>query len=404
MRGSATVIAVGAAVAFAVVSAGLGLKPAIETAVMLAALGAAGLAAAELAVRRRGRIGPLPRQLVVMLGIAVGQLLAIVLAFALLMFVSAEDAVLILLAVGFSAAIGVRASQLMLAQVLADIESIRDALIAVGAGERDLRVSNGSRDEIAELADAANAMIRRLDRAERARRDLVAAVSHDLRTPVTSLRVMTEAIDDEMVDEESRRRYLLAMRTHVSALGSLIDDLFELSRLEAGEIEWSVSRVELSELVAETVTAMRVQAEAAGVRVLADVPHDLAPTRANPEKVQRVLFNLIQNAIRHTPADGSIAVRAEALENRVEVEVADTGDGIPAGERNLVFEPTYRAGADASRTSEGAGLGLAISRAIVESHGGRIWLADSERGTRVRFSLPSAPATQLITADQTVLG
>jgi signal transduction histidine kinase len=396
MRGSALVIVVGAAVAFVVVAAGLGLEPATETAIMLAVLGTLGLAGAELIVRNRRRIGPLPRQVVAMLGVAFGQMLAIVVAFALLMFVSAEDAVLIMLAVAFSAAIGVRASQLMLADVLADVGAVRDALIAVGSGDRDLRVSNGARDEIGELAEAADGMVRRLDAAERARRDLVAAVSHDLRTPVTSLRVLTEAIEDEVVDERSRRHYLLTMRTHVAALSALIDDLFELSRLEAGDIEWSVSQIELSELVAETVTAMRVQAEAARVSVVAEVPGDLAQATGNPEKLQRVLFNLIQNAIRHTPADGSIAVRAEALENRVEVEVADTGDGIPAHERAHVFEPSYRAGADAARTSEGAGLGLAISRAIVESHGGRIWLADSQQGTRVRFSLPRAASYETV--------
>ncbi len=392
MRRSALVIAVGAAAAFAVVAAGPGLHAAIETAVMLVVLGSAGLAAAELLVRRRDRLGPLRRQLVAMLGIAVGQLLAIVVAFALLMFVSAEDAVLIMLAVVFSAAIGIRASQLMLAGVLADIDEVRAALVAVGAGERDVRVPSSSHDEIGELAAAADAMIHRLGAAERARRDLVAAVSHDLRTPVTSLRVLTEAIEDGVVDEKGRERYLTTMRTHVSALGALIDDLFELSRLEAGDIAWSVSQVELSELVAETVAAMRLQAEAAGVRMVAEVPADLAPARANPEKLQRVLFNLIQNAIRHTPADGSIAVRAEALGERVEVEVSDTGVGIPFHERPHVFEPAYRAGTDASRSREGAGLGLAISRAIVESHGGRIWLADSPSGTSVRFSLPRATA------------
>ncbi len=394
MKGSALVIVVGAAVAFAVVAAGLGLKPAAETAIMLGVLGAAGLLAAELVVRRRDRIGPVRRQLVAMVAIAVGQLLAIVVAFALLMFVSAEDAVLIMLAVAFSAAVGIRAAQLMLGELLAEIESVRDALVAVGAGDRDLRLTNDSRDEIGALVEAADAMVRRIDTAERARRDLVAAVSHDLRTPVTSLRVLTEAIEDDLVDDESRRRYLLTMRTHVAALGGLIDDLFELSRLEAGDIEWSVSQVELSELVAETVTAMRVQADAAGVRVFAEVPADLEPAEANPEKLQRVLFNLIQNAIRHTPADGSIAVRAESLGDRVEVEVADTGSGIPRDEQAHVFEPSYRAGSDASRTTEGAGLGLAISRAIVESHGGTIWLAHSTRGTRVRFSLPRAVPAQ----------
>ena len=102
-----------------------------------------------------------------------------------------------------------------------------------------------------------------------------------------------------------------------------------------------------------------------------------------------MLFNLIQNAIRHTPADGSVVVRAAPAGDAVEIEVADTGSGIAAAERDRVFEPFYRGGTDAARTSDGAGLGLAISRAIVEAHGGRIWLADAGAGTAVRFSLPT---------------
>jgi signal transduction histidine kinase len=120
------------------------------------------------------------------------------------------------------------------------------------------------------------------------------------------------------------------------------------------------------------------------------VPAALAPARANPEKLQRVLFNLIQNAIRHTPADGSVVVRAETVADQIEIEVADSGDGIAVADRERVFTPFYRAGADAARTAGGAGLGLAVSRAIVEAHGGRIWLADCTAGTRVRFSVPVA--------------
>ena len=137
---------------------------------------------------------------------------------------------------------------------------------------------------------------------------------------------------------------------------------------------------------------MRVQAEAKGVAVLAEVPDALCAARANPEKLQRVLFNLIQNAIRHTPADGSVVVRAEPVADRIEVEVADTGDGIALEQREHVFTAFYRGGADAARTGGGAGLGLAVSRAIVEAHGGQIWLADTAVGTRVRFSLPAAAA------------
>ena len=110
--------------------------------------------------------------------------------------------------------------------------------------------------------------------------------------------------------------------------------------------------------------------------------------QANAEKVQRVLFNLIQNAIRHTPADGSVTVRARAAGGGVEVEVADDGEGIPAGDGERVFEAFYRG--DAARGEDGAGLGLAISRAIVEAHGGRIWLEDGSPGTRVHFTLKSA--------------
>ena len=178
------------------------------------------------------------------------------------------------------------------------------------------------------------------------------------------------------------------MRTHIDALSALIDDLFELSRLEAGDIRWTLERVPLDELVGETVEAMRVQAERKGVAVIASVPDGARPARANPEKLQRVLFNLIQNAIRHTPSDGSVVVRAEPVADRIEVEVADTGDGIAPGERERVFTAFYRGGADAPRTSGGAGLGLAVSRAIVEAHGGQ-HLACRHRGRDARAVQPA---------------
>jgi signal transduction histidine kinase len=224
--------------------------------------------------------------------------------------------------------------------------------------------------------------------AEATRRQLVAAVSHDLRTPIASLRLLVEAVDDEIVDEATRRRYLATMHTHIHSLSAMIDDLFELSRIEAGDIDWSMRQVELAPLVDETVEAMRPEAGAKGVEIRSQLGEELLPARADPEKIQRVLFNLIRNAIRHTPGDGSVTVKGEVARGAVEIEIADTGDGIPAEERELVFDAFFRGGADASRHSDGAGLGLAVSRAIVETHGGRIWLAPAERGTRVRFSLP----------------
>jgi signal transduction histidine kinase len=223
---------------------------------------------------------------------------------------------------------------------------------------------------------------------EEARRQLVAAASHDLRTPLASLRLLVESIDDGVATGGTRDRYLREIRTHVEVLSDLVDDLFELSRIEAGDISWTMRQVELGDLIGDTVAAMRAPAEARGVKIAADLPSGHVVAEANAEKVQRVLFNLIQNAIRHTPADGSVTVRARNAGAGVEVEVADDGEGIPAGDDERVFEAFYRG--DAARGEDGAGLGLAISRAIVEAHGGRIWLERGHPGTRVHFTLRAA--------------
>lgn len=223
---------------------------------------------------------------------------------------------------------------------------------------------------------------------EEARRQLVAAASHDLRTPLASLRLLVEAIDDGVATGETRDRYLAEIRTHVGVLSDLVDDLFELSRIEAGDISWTLRQVELGELIGDTVAAMRAPAEQRGVHIAAELPAGNVVAKANAEKVQRVLFNLIQNAIRHTPADGSVTVRARPSAGGVEVEVADEGEGISPADSSHVFDAFYRG--DAARAEEGAGLGLAISRAIVEAHGGKIWLEEGSPGTRVHFTLRGA--------------
>jgi signal transduction histidine kinase len=372
---------------------------ALETLALLVAVAAAALGAGHVLAlaRDHGRAGPLSRQFTLAIAIVVAPVLFALVLVGLLMFVPGKDAALVALLVAFVGIVAVIAAKRVADSIMSDVETIRDGLVAVGQGERELRIATRAQDELGELAAAANSMIERLrleeeerERMHAARREFVAAVSHDLRTPITSLRLLAEAVGDDIVDGDTRRGYLERMRTHIDALGALIDDLFELSRLEAGDISWSLERVPLGELVGETVEAMRVQAEAKGVAVLAEVPALLQPAQANPEKLQRVLFNLIQNAIRHTPADGSVVVRAEPIADRIEIEIADSGTGIAPDEREHVFTAFYRGGADAARTGNGAGLGLAVSRAIVEAHGGRIWLPDTELGTRVRFSLPVA--------------
>jgi signal transduction histidine kinase len=203
------------------------------------------------------------------------------------------------------------------------------------------------------------------------------------------LRLLAEAVGDDLVDAETRAEYLHRLMTHVRTLSALIDDLFELSRLEAGDIRLTMEHVRLDELVTETVQAMRVDGRARGVTLEASVPAGLIVARGNPEKLQRVLFNLIQNAIRHTPADGSVTVRAERAVQSIEIEVADTGEGIAADDRDRVFEAFFQGRGRSARSDDGSGLGLAISQAIVAAHGGRIWLAEAPRGTAIRFSLPA---------------
>ena len=392
------VLAAGAAAAAIVAAIDYGPSHAAATAGLFAAGGAPVLLGSHLLARRRARLGSLSHQFTAGLALVFGLALVGVGAVSLMMFVPEHDAGLLVVLLLFAGVLALYSSALVARGVRRDILAVRDRLVAVGGGDRELpQLRTGGSDEIAQLAEAADRMTLQLeeregqrDAAERARRDLVAAVSHDLRTPLTSLQLLAQGLDDGVLDDGDRRVHLEAISVHVRSMSTLVEDLFELTRLEAGDIQWSMRRVKLSELVTETVDAMRSHGTAKGVGIEARVPDDLAPAEANPEKVQRVLFNLIQNAIHHTPADGSVTVAAGSNGDSVEIEVADTGEGIPSDERERVFEPFFRRGGEPVRPKDGSGLGLSICRAIVEVHGGRIWLADSTRGTSVRFTLPRA--------------
>jgi signal transduction histidine kinase len=343
------------------------------------------------------RMGTLRSRFQLSLVIALGQLLVALIVGAAVMFVSAEDAWTTIGILVFAALIAGCAAQILLRDVVADVRAVAAGLHAVGQGEREIRVTARSGEELTDLADSANRMIETLrseersrDDADAARKQVIAAVSHDLRTPLTSLRLLTHALDDDLVDAGTARQYVQTMGANVRALGTLVDDLFEFSRLNAGDFAWRTEAVPLADVVQEMLAAMRAEADARGVAVSAEVAPGLAPARANPEKLGRVLTNLLQNAIHHTPPDGSVLVRAHQTNGSAEIEVSDTGEGIAKVDRPLIFEPFYRGGNDAARTHSGSGLGLAIARSIIEAHGGRIWLADAPVGTRVRFTLPLA--------------
>jgi signal transduction histidine kinase len=318
---------------------------------------------------------------------------------ALLMFLSTHD--LALLAALLTFALGM-AFFLALAFSESTTQSLGDLVKAakrMSEGRLDTRVAVSDRDEAGELAAAFNSMAQRLEATfakqrelEQARRDLITAVSHDLRTPLASVRAMVESINDGVVsDPETMRRYLRTTQSEVERLGQLMDDLFELSQMDAGHLQLHVEEASLSEVVAETLDGMAPQAVASRVKLQGSIDSTLPPVVMDPRRVQRVLYNLVQNAIRHTPPDGTIWIRTVEAENEVKVEVSDNGEGIPEQELLRLFERTYRPDPSRSRRSGGAGLGLSIAKGIVEAHGGRIWVESKVgRGSTFYFTLPKA--------------
>jgi len=369
-------------------------------ALLLALMGAPVLVVSHLIARHRRRLGRLSWQLGLGVVIVLGLDLLSIQLIAML-FVSARDALALALLLTFAGVLAGYTAWGLTRDVTKDLARVGDAVVAVGQGERQERVELGAgEDELGALASQVNRMSRELeqreaerDASEQARRDLVAGASHDLRTPLNSLRLIARAIDDGLVDEHTLRRYLGQITLNIDALDNLIEDLFELARIEAGDIDWTFEDLSLDQLMRETLEGMTPVAEQRGVELRLASPPDLPPTRANPEKIQRVLFNLIENALHHTPPGGRVRVGADAIGEYVEVEVADTGEGISAGQLDRVFEPLWRGGAaSASRPRDGAGLGLPVSRSIVAAHGGRIDVVEtSPRGTRIRFTLPRVP-------------
>jgi two-component system sensor histidine kinase BaeS len=322
------------------------------------------------------------------------------------MFISAEDAWLVSVMATVIAVVGMCVASALTDPLVRDIEQLRDRLRAVGAGDRRTRLVADGNDELTELTIAANAMIEQLASeesgrlaAEAARQRLIVAVSHDLRTPVASLRALTEAVEDGIATGATRARYLRQMQTHVAILSSLIDDLFELTRAQSGELELEPQPIHVAELALEAAAAMQAAAERHAVTLSAEPPagRDTAlalAVRADAGQLRRVLMNLLDNAIRHTPAGGEVNLRVTRREVAVEVEVADTGSGIPLDDRQHIFDAFFRGAAHTSRSDAGAGLGLAIAHAIIDAHGGEIWLAAATRGTRMCFTLP-APELRL---------
>lgn len=320
------------------------------------------------------------------------------------MFINPHDVDFLILVVIFAGIVSLAFGYLLSRSITNAVAQLTRSAEEIARGDLSARARVRSGDEVERLAAAFNNMAAQLEESfakqkelEQARREVVAAVSHDLRTPLASLRAMIEAINDGVIgDEATIQRYLHSAQSQVQNLSLLVDDLFELSQLDAGLLEWRVEPSSMSDLISDTLESMHVQAEEKNIKLGGWVDPAVDPVMMNSHKIQRVLYNLIQNAIRHTPADGTVFVEARQGEDnaRVQIDVIDTGDGIEEKDLPRVFDQFYRGEKSRSRETGGAGLGLAIARRIVEAHNGRIWV-ESRRGAGSRFSftLPRAQST-----------
>lgn len=227
---------------------------------------------------------------------------------------------------------------------------------------------------------------------EASRRELIAWTSHDLRTPLAGIRAMAEALEDGVApDADTVRRYHAGIRKEADRLAAMVDDLFELSRINAGALRLTLQEVSLADLVSDALASAAPVAAAKGVRLVGEAAAGLPPIEASVPELGRVLSNLLSNAIRHTPADGVVHVQARGADGAAVVEVADACGGIPHDDLPRLFDVAFRG--TAARTpggDGGAGLGLAIARGLVEAHRGEITVTNDGPGCRVRVRLPAA--------------
>jgi signal transduction histidine kinase len=277
-------------------------------------------------------------------------------------------------------------------RILRPVESLAHAARGLSRGDFSQRVDVRSKDEFGELARTFNSMAEDLERTEQLRRNLVADVAHELRTPLSNIQGHLEAIRDGLLPPEPAT--FDSIYEEVLLLARLVEDLQELTLAEAGQLTLVRQSADVAEIVRRALAAAQPPAEAKGLTIEAKLPEGQAIAEVAPERIGQVLRNLLSNAITHTSGAGHITVDLKDDGDALHIGVADTGDGIPPEDLPYVFERFYRADPSRVRATGGAGLGLTIARRLVEAHGGIIGVeSEVGKGSRFTFTLPKkAPA------------
>ena len=378
------------------IAALLGVPPADTVALVGISFGVSLMVGVAGRVVLGGRSRRLARQAVVVVLVAVaGTMLGAVVA-AQAMFVSTHDLKALFVILVGAGTVAVLAALHLGEEVDRASRALGDVTRGIGADEiARPTVASSAPEELTRLARELDTMSQRLDEArgreqrlEQSRRELIAWVSHDLRTPLAGIRAMVEALNDGVVDDsETVERYLTTIQREADRLAGLVDDLFELSRIQAHALRLNFEPIALAELVSDTLADAQVGAERKGVRLQGHVLDDAGVADLSIPEIGRVFRNLLENAIRHTPSGGTITVEVLGRTEAVEVSVADGCGGIPDGDLDRVFELAYSG--DAARSpGGGAGLGLAIAKGLVEAHRGEITVRNEARGCRFVVQLP----------------
>ena len=404
----ATAVAVVGTVGVLWFSLGAGMTPG-DVGALVGLAGGAALAGGLVAsvALARARQASLAVQIVLVAAIPLATALVATFVGARAMFFSAHDeAALIVLLLGAGTVAGVTAL-LLGGRVARSGEDLVQAARALGDGDRlALSRRHYGSAELDALARELDESASRLDEARRreqaletSRRELIAWVSHDLRTPLAGIRAIAEALEDGIVDDPATvTRYHKTLGTEVERLGDLVDDLFELSRAQSGVLRLEWERFSLGDLVSDAIAGVSPVAEAKGVLVEGRFAGAGPALHGSPPELLRALRNIVGNAVRHTPADGSVVVEATVDGDHALVTVLDTGGGIPEDDLPRVFDAGFRG--DQARTpgTGGAGLGLAIAWELVKAHDGDITVCNQNGGACFVVRLPTGPRPTVGTA------